>query len=69
MAVLVPDPDTLQAYLREKNLSIGLGELCRQEELKTTIFNDIKQLEVANGLKGFETVGPLFSRSIPVAYR
>ena len=43
---------------------MGLGELCRQDELKNIILNDIKQLEVANGLKGFEMVGHLVSKLV-----
>lgn len=61
IAIVVPDPDVLQKYINENNLSIGLGELCRQDQLKNIILNDIKQLEVAHGLKGFEMVGHLVS--------
>ncbi len=56
MAIIVPDAEVLEKYAREKNLSGDIEELCKKKEIKELIFNDIKQLEKANSLKGFETV-------------
>jgi long-subunit acyl-CoA synthetase (AMP-forming) len=56
VAIVVPDAEVLEKYAREKNLSGDIEELCKKKEIKELIFNDIKQLEKANSLKGFETV-------------
>jgi len=56
VAIVVPDAEVLEKYAREKNLSSDIEELCKKKEIKELIFNDIKQLEKANSLKGFETV-------------
>jgi long-subunit acyl-CoA synthetase (AMP-forming) len=56
VAIIVPDAEILEKYAREKNISNDIEELCKKKEIKELIFNDIKQLEKANSLKGFETV-------------
>ncbi len=50
----------MEKYVREKNISGDIVELCKKKEIKDLIFNDIKQLEKANSLKGFETVSLSF---------
>lgn len=56
MAIVVPDADVLEKYAREKNITGSLTELCEKKVIKDLIFNDMKQLEKASGLKGFEMV-------------
>ncbi len=50
----------MEKYSREKNISGDIVELCKKNEIKDLIFNDIKQLEKANSLKGFEMVWFIF---------
>ncbi len=60
VAIIVPDAEILEKYSREKNISGDIVELCKKNEIKDLIFNDIKQLEKANSLKGFEMVWFIF---------
>ena len=60
VAIIVPDGEIFERYAREKNLSSDLAELCAKEEIKELIFNDIKQLEKSNLLKGFESVKDIY---------
>ncbi|UJR17526.1 hypothetical protein I4U23_004421 [Adineta vaga] len=60
VAIIVPDPEVLLKYAAEKKSSVGLAELCKQAEIKKLIFDDIKQLENAQGLKGFEKVKDIY---------
>ncbi|CAF4656619.1 unnamed protein product, partial [Rotaria socialis] len=54
VAIIVPDAEVLEKYAREKNITGNMEELCKKKEIKDLILNDMKQLEKANSLKGFE---------------
>ncbi|CAF0885929.1 unnamed protein product [Rotaria sp. Silwood1] len=60
VAIIVPDADILEKYVRENNISGNIVELCKKKEIKDLIFNDIKQLEKANSLKGFEMAKDIY---------
>ncbi|CAF1223687.1 unnamed protein product [Rotaria sordida] len=60
VAIIVPDADILQKYARENNISGDIVELCKKEEIKDLIFNDIKKLEKSNSLKGFEMAKDIY---------
>ncbi|CAF1207542.1 unnamed protein product [Rotaria magnacalcarata] len=54
VAIIVPDAEVLEKYALEKNITGNMVELCKKKEIKDLILNDMKQLEKANSLKGFE---------------
>ncbi|CAF3251373.1 unnamed protein product [Rotaria sp. Silwood2] len=60
VAIIVPDAEVLEKYTRDKNISGDMVELCKKKEIKELIFNDIKQLEKANSLKGFEIAKDIY---------
>lgn len=60
VAIIVPDAEVLEKYVREKNITGDLTTLCKKKEIKDIIFNDLKQLEKANSLKGFEMVKDIY---------
>ncbi|CAF1204257.1 unnamed protein product [Adineta ricciae] len=65
VAILVPDADVLEKYARENNISGDTAELCKKKEIKELIFKDIKRLEKANSLKGFEMAKDIYLHSEP----
>ena len=65
IAIIVPDGDELEKYTRNKNITGTLEELCKNKEIKELIFNDIKQLEKINGLKGFEMAKDIYLHPEP----
>ncbi|UJR31657.1 hypothetical protein I4U23_019138 [Adineta vaga] len=65
VAIIVPDADVLGKYAREHNFSGDIVELCRNKEIKELIFNDIKRLEKASSLKGFEMVKDIYLHAEP----
>ncbi|CAF0726603.1 unnamed protein product [Adineta steineri] len=60
VAIIVPDADILEKYASKNNISGNIVELCKKKEIKELIFNDIKRLEKANLLKGFEMVKDIY---------
>ncbi|CAF4660535.1 unnamed protein product, partial [Rotaria sp. Silwood2] len=54
IVIIVPDSDVLLKYASEHNISGNMKELRKKQEIKDLIFNDIKELEKSNQLKGFE---------------
>ncbi|CAF4515790.1 unnamed protein product [Rotaria socialis] len=54
VAIIVPDSDELEKHARAEHISGDMAALCKKKEIKDLIFNDIKNLEKFNGLKGFE---------------
>jgi long-subunit acyl-CoA synthetase (AMP-forming) len=57
VAIVVPDVEVLMKYTGEHSITGDLAEICQKSEVKEIIFNDIKELEKGNQLKGFEIVG------------
>jgi len=54
VAIAVPDQEVLEKYAKEKNIPGTMTDFCNNKDIKTLIMSDMKQLEKANGLKGFE---------------
>ncbi|CAF1306105.1 unnamed protein product [Adineta steineri] len=60
VAIIVPDAEILEKYARDKKITGDIVTLCNRKEIKDLIFNDLKQLEKAHSLKGFETVKDIY---------
>ncbi|CAF3955405.1 unnamed protein product [Rotaria sordida] len=60
VAIIVPDHDVFLKYASEHHISGNMEELCKKQEIKDLIFNDIKELEKLNQLKGFELVKDIY---------
>ncbi|CAM4768493.1 unnamed protein product [Rotaria magnacalcarata] len=60
VAIIVPDSDELEKHARTEHISGDIAALCKKKEIKDLIFNDIKHLEKANGLKGFEMAKDIY---------
>jgi len=60
VAIIVPDAEVLEKYAREKKITGDMTTLCKKKEIKELIFNDLKQLEKANSLKGFEMAKDIY---------
>ncbi|CAF4457843.1 unnamed protein product [Rotaria sp. Silwood2] len=63
IVIIVPDSDVLLKYASEHNISGNMKELCKKQEIKDLIFNDIKELEKSNQLKGFEMAKDIYLHS------
>ncbi|CAF1311843.1 unnamed protein product [Adineta steineri] len=60
VAIIVPDAEILEKYARDNKITGDIVTLCNKKEIKDLIFNDLKQLEKAHSLKGFETVKDIY---------
>uniref|UniRef100_A0AAY4D4J5 Arachidonate--CoA ligase n=1 Tax=Denticeps clupeoides TaxID=299321 RepID=A0AAY4D4J5_9TELE len=56
VAIIVPDPDTLPAWAKKRGLPGSFQELCRNQDVKKVILEDIVRLGKEGGLKSFEQV-------------
>ncbi|KAJ8383101.1 hypothetical protein SKAU_G00038790 [Synaphobranchus kaupii] len=56
VAIIVPDPDFLPEWAKKRGLKGSYEELCKNQELKKAILEDIVKLGKAAGLKSFEQV-------------
>lgn len=54
VAIAVLDEEVLKKYAKDNNIPWNMTELCQNKDIKKLIMDDLKQLEKANGLKGFE---------------
>ncbi|CAF0810003.1 unnamed protein product [Didymodactylos carnosus] len=60
VAIVVPDSEVLLKYARSENMPTDLVELCKRKDIKELIFNDMRNLEKINELKGFEKVKDIY---------
>ncbi|XP_060559682.1 long-chain-fatty-acid--CoA ligase 1-like isoform X2 [Ruditapes philippinarum] len=61
VAIIVPDPDTLPGYAKEKfNLSVSMEELCKNEDIKKAILDDITSVGKKGGLASFEQAKDIY---------
>ncbi|XP_052240427.1 long-chain-fatty-acid--CoA ligase 5-like isoform X2 [Dreissena polymorpha] len=61
VAVIVPDPDTVLKFAKEKmNLTGTMEELCRNAELKKVILDDITAVGKKGGLSSFEQAKDIY---------
>ncbi|KAG9347009.1 hypothetical protein JZ751_005936 [Albula glossodonta] len=56
VAIIVPDPDFLPAWAKKRGLEGSYEELCKNQDLKKAILEDILKLGKDAGLKSFEQV-------------
>uniref|UniRef100_A0A3B3QNR3 Long-chain-fatty-acid--CoA ligase n=1 Tax=Paramormyrops kingsleyae TaxID=1676925 RepID=A0A3B3QNR3_9TELE len=56
VAIIVPDPDFLPDWTRKRGIEGSFPELCRNQEVKNAILEDILRLGREAGLKSFEQV-------------
>ncbi|MFT7807704.1 long-chain-fatty-acid-CoA ligase 1 isoform X1 [Arapaima gigas] len=56
VGIIVPDPDLLPGWAKNRGLEGSYVELCRSKELKNAILEDILRLGKESGLKSFEQV-------------
>ncbi|XP_048851563.1 long-chain-fatty-acid--CoA ligase 1a [Brienomyrus brachyistius] len=56
VAIIVPDPDFLPDWARKRGIEGSYTELCRNQEVKNAILEDIMRLGREAGLKSFEQV-------------
>ncbi|XP_009079322.1 PREDICTED: long-chain-fatty-acid--CoA ligase 1 isoform X3 [Acanthisitta chloris] len=56
VAIVVPDPDTLQNWAKKKGFGGSYQELCKNKEVKKFILEDMVRIGKESGLKSFEQV-------------
>lgn len=61
VAVIVPDPETLPGYAKEKlNLSATMEELCKNKDVKKAILDDVTAVGKKGGLASFEQAKDIY---------
>lgn len=65
VAIVVPDPETLLPWAKEKGLSGDLAELCRSDVVKKAILASLKEAAEAASLKGFERIADIYVDATP----
>uniref|UniRef100_A0A8C4E8J6 Long-chain-fatty-acid--CoA ligase n=1 Tax=Dicentrarchus labrax TaxID=13489 RepID=A0A8C4E8J6_DICLA len=56
VGIVVPDPDFLPIWIKKKGIEGSYSELCKNQDVKTAILEDILRLGKEAGLKSFEQV-------------
>ncbi|XP_054459810.1 long-chain-fatty-acid--CoA ligase 1a isoform X1 [Anoplopoma fimbria] len=56
VGIVVPDPDLLPIWIKKKGIEGSYSELCKNEDVKNAILEDIQRLGKEAGLKSFEQV-------------
>ncbi|KAJ8262201.1 hypothetical protein GJAV_G00163660 [Gymnothorax javanicus] len=56
VAIIVPDPDVFPSWAKKRGVEGSYEELCKNQELKKAILEDILKLGKEAGLKSFEQV-------------
>ena len=56
VGIMVPDPDVLPGWAKDKGFSGGYAELCSNPKVKEAVLADINKYGKDAGLKGFEQV-------------
>ncbi|CAF0948529.1 unnamed protein product [Didymodactylos carnosus] len=60
VAIIVPDSEVLENYAKSNKLTTDMIELCKRKDIKQLILDDMKNLETANDLKGFEKAKDIY---------
>ncbi|XP_077381454.1 long-chain-fatty-acid--CoA ligase 1a isoform X3 [Festucalex cinctus] len=56
VAIVVPDPDFLPIWIKKRGISGSYWELCKSNDVKDAILEDVQRLGKEAGLKSFEQV-------------
>ncbi|MGH0187331.1 UNVERIFIED_CONTAM: hypothetical protein FKN15_024787 [Acipenser sinensis] len=60
IGIVVPDPEVFTGWAQEKGIVGSYDELCRNQEVKAAILEDLTRLGKEAGLKSFEQVKDLY---------
>lgn len=60
IGIVVPDPEVFAGWAQEKGIVGSYDELCRNQEVKAAILEDLTRLGKEAGLKSFEQVKDLY---------
>jgi long-chain acyl-CoA synthetase len=65
VAIIVPDPEVLLPWAKEKNISGDLAELCQSDKVKSAIMASLTSAAETAQLKGFERIADIYLDHVP----